>query len=228
MGFVYLLLALGCWTVWAVLSARMGGRFTPLNSLLWTGLISAVITVGGFLVHYRHLRLPSGADWWLLGVFCAANTLACFGYYAALKYLPGSLVLPLSHLYLVFGPVLLALLEKRALTWQQFIALCIMMGGVALFLAVSPANSCSQESKPSKTAALLARKMTQPSSMGLHQGTRPVAATLEPRSYADCLRSGPLRACRSGTSGGSRCRNSLARCDKWRRVACNLRVSGGV
>lgn len=61
-GFFYLLLATGCWTVWAVLSARLGGRLSPLNSLLWTGMISAAITVGGFLVHHRQVRLPSGAD----------------------------------------------------------------------------------------------------------------------------------------------------------------------
>lgn len=196
-GFVYLLLALGCWTVWAVLSARMGGRFTPLNSLLWTGLVSAVITVGGFLLHYRHLRLPSGNDWWLLGIFCAANTLACFGYYAALKYLPGSLVLPLSHLYLVFGPVLLALMEKRAFTWQQFVALSIMMGGVAMFLAVSPAT-CRSSALP-KAASKTASLGTDFFSSRTRTRVVAPALTYQPRSAADCWRSGPLRASRAAS-----------------------------
>ncbi len=137
-GFVYLLLALGCWTVWAVLSSRMGGRFSPLNSLLWTGLVSALITFGGLIIHHRQLRLPSTNDWWFIGIFCAANTVACFGYYAALRYLPGTLVLPLSHLYLVLGPVLIGVMERRVLTWQQFAALCLMMSGIVLFLATSP------------------------------------------------------------------------------------------
>src|SRR5437660_5376266 len=106
-GFLYLFVAVASWTVWAVLSARVGARCCPLNTLLWTGLVSAVITFGGFVVHFRQLRMPSGGDWWLMTLFCVANTLACFGYYAALRHLPGSLVLPLSHLYLVAGPVLL-------------------------------------------------------------------------------------------------------------------------
>jgi uncharacterized membrane protein len=207
-GFVYLLMALGCWTVWAVLSARMGGRFTPLNSLLWTGLVSGVITVGGFLLHFRHLRLPSGNDWWLLGIFCAANTLACFGYYAALKYLPGSLVLPLSHLYLVFGPVLLGLMEKRALTWQQFVALCIMMGGVAMFLAVSPAT-CRSSALP-KAASEIVRMETAFVPAPARTRVASPAFTFQPRSAADCWRSGPLRASRAASRSLRGRRNELA------------------
>jgi drug/metabolite transporter (DMT)-like permease len=141
---LYLLLALGCWTVWALLSAHLGGRFSPLNSLLWTGLISAAITVGGFVVHYQQLRCPSRGEWWLLAIFCVANTAACYGYYAALRHLPGSVVLPLSHLYLVIGPVLLAFQERRAMSWQQFVALCLVMGGLIFFLAASPGSTdCS-------------------------------------------------------------------------------------
>jgi drug/metabolite transporter (DMT)-like permease len=139
-GVCYLLLALGCWTVWAVLSARLGGRFSPLNSLLWTGLVSALITLGGFAIHFRQLRVPGKADWWLLAIFCGANTVACFGYYAALRHLPGSVVLPFSHLYLVIGPLVLAIRDRQALGWQQFAALCIIMGGVVLFLAAAPVS----------------------------------------------------------------------------------------
>lgn len=145
-GVIYLLLAIVCWTVWAVLSARLGGRFSPVNYLLWTGLISAVLTGGGFLFHFRHLRMPSTEDWWLMLIFCAANTIACFGYYGALKYLPGIVVLPVSHLYLVIGPLLIALMERRSLTWQQFGALCLVMAGIVLFLAVAP-NSNKGEAK---------------------------------------------------------------------------------
>ena len=195
MGFVYLLLALGCWTIWAVLSARLGGRFTPLNSLLWTGVVSAVITIGGFLVHHRHIRLPSGPDWWLLGIFCAANTLACFGYYAALRHMPGSVVLPLSHLYLVFGPVLLALLERKPMTWQQFVALCVMMGGVAMFLAVSPATNSCKADDPGGTVRSSHPRL-QPGLSSRSKRILPGVALVEPRSVADCLRSGPLRASR--------------------------------
>ena len=192
MGFVYLLLALGCWTVWAVLSARMGGRFSPLNSLLWTGVVSAIITIGGFLVHHRQVRFPTGGDWWLLGIFCGANTVACFGYYAALKYLPGSLVLPLSHLYLVFGPVLLALMERRAMTWQQFAALCVMMTGVALFLAVTPsAEKCPRAREESQQA-------TGTGCAGSSRKAWASSTVVTVRSGADCLRAGPMRSRNGG------------------------------
>jgi drug/metabolite transporter (DMT)-like permease len=139
-GVVYLMLALVSWTVWAVLSARLGCRLSPLNSLLWTGLASAVITFGGFLVHCRQLQVPTGKEWLLMGIFCAANTLACFGYYAALRHLPGSLVLPVSHLYLVFGPLLIGFLEKRGLSWVQLTSLCVIALGTMVFLAATPAT----------------------------------------------------------------------------------------
>jgi drug/metabolite transporter (DMT)-like permease len=151
-GFLYLLLALSGWTVWAVLSARMGARFSPLNSLLWTGLMSAIITGGGFLVHHRQLRLPTGGDWWLLAIFCTANTIACFGYYAALRHLPGMLVIPMSHLYLILGPLLLAILERRTLNWQQLAALGLVGGGVLLFLANAPASLPEEAGQPLVTA----------------------------------------------------------------------------
>lgn len=143
-GVLYLSLAAGCWTVWAVLSARLGGRISPLNTLLWTGLVSAIITCGGFLVHHQQLRLPSRNEWWLIAIFCAANTAACFGYYAALRHLPGCLVLPLSHLYLVLGPVLLAFMERRNLSWQQVAALCVVVAGVVLFMVASPESVACQ------------------------------------------------------------------------------------
>ena len=140
-GALYLMLALGCWTIWAVLSSRLCERLSPLNSLLWTGLISGIITVGGFVFHHQHLRMPTRAEWWLLGIFCVANALASFGYYAAMRHLPGSLVLPISHLYLVFGPVLLAICERRAMSWQQIGALGVVTVGVVFFLACSPNSS---------------------------------------------------------------------------------------
>jgi drug/metabolite transporter (DMT)-like permease len=140
-GALYLILAVGCWTVWAVLSVRLCARLSPLNSLLWTGLVSAAITVGGFVVHHQQLRMPSRTEWWLLGGFCVANTVASFGYYAALRHLPGCLVLPVSHLYLVLGPVLLAFSERQSMTWQQFGALCLVAVGVVLFLAASPGTA---------------------------------------------------------------------------------------
>jgi len=191
LGFVYLFVALGGWTVWAVLSAKMGSRACPLNTLLWTGLVSAFITVGGFVVHFRQLRMPSTNDWWLMGVFCAANAVACFGYFAALRHLPGSLVLPLSHLYLIVGPLLLAFWERRPLNWQQFLALCITTGGVVMFLSVS---SHSKQQDPKTESAI------QPHERLL----RPVNPALSllnprPRSAADILRSGPLRARRYTT-----------------------------
>ena len=139
-GALYLMLALGCWTVWAVFSSRLGARFSPLNSLLWTGLVSAAITFGGFVVHHQQLRMPSRTEWWLLGIFCVANALASFGYYAALRHLPGCLVLPVSHLYLVFGPLLLAISERRAMSWQQIGALGVVTLGVVLFLACGPSG----------------------------------------------------------------------------------------
>lgn len=144
-GVVYLLLALSCWTVWAVLSARMGARLSPLNTLLWTGFVSALITAGGFAVHHRQLRLPSGNEWWLMALFCAANTAACLGYYGALRHLPGGLVLPVSHLYLVLGPVFIAFLERRAMSWQQFGALALVMIGLCWFLAATPSSSPNRE-----------------------------------------------------------------------------------
>ncbi len=140
-GALYLMLALGCWTLWAVLSVRLCSRLSPLNSLLWTGLVSAAITMGGFMVHHQQLRLPSRIEWWLLVGFCVTNAIASFGYYAALRHLPGCLVLPVSHLYLVFGPVLLAFSERRGMSWPQFGALCLVALGVVLFLAASPGTS---------------------------------------------------------------------------------------
>ncbi len=148
-GVLYLLLALGCWTIWVVLSAWLCGRFSPLNNVLWTGFVSAAITLGGFIVHHRQLRIPSGGEWWLLAIFCIANILASIGYYGAMQYLPGSLVLPLSHLYLVIGPVLLGLMEKRALTWMQYAALLVIIAGMVLFLAASPGQETeTRNSKP--------------------------------------------------------------------------------
>lgn len=140
-GALYLMLALGCWTVWAVLSSRLCERLSPLNSLLWTGLVSAVITFGGFVVHHHQLRMPTRGEWWLLAIFCLANAVASFGYYAAMRHLPGCLVLPVSHLYLVFGPVLLAISERRAMSWQQIGALGVVTLGVVLFLASGPTSA---------------------------------------------------------------------------------------
>lgn len=140
LGIIYLSIALGCWTVWAVLSARLGCKFSPLNSLLWTGLVYAAITFGGFVVHHRQLRMPCGNDWWLLGIFCIASTAASLGYYAAMHHLPSTIVLPLSHLYLVLGPVLLAVLERRSMTWAQLSALGLIIFGVLFFLAVTPSE----------------------------------------------------------------------------------------
>ncbi|HWI59717.1 MAG TPA: DMT family transporter [Bacillota bacterium] len=150
-GVLYLLMALGCWTVWAVLSTRLGLRFSPLNSILWTGVVYAAITAGGFVIHHRQVRLPSGNEWWLLAIFCVASTLASFAYYAALRHLPGTLVLPLSHLYLVFGPLLIALLERRAMTGQQLGSLCLVVVGMVLFLAASPETG--RRSSPQSVSA---------------------------------------------------------------------------
>jgi drug/metabolite transporter (DMT)-like permease len=157
-GALYLMLALGCWTIWAVLSSRLCARLSPLNSLLWTGLVSAVITCGGFVVHHHQLRLPTREEWWLLTIFCVANAIACFGYYAAMRHLPGCLVLPVSHLYLVFGPVLLAISERRAISWQQIGALGIVTVGVVLFLAC-PGGSAPA---PAEAATAEATQATLP------------------------------------------------------------------
>lgn len=161
-GVFYLLLALGFWTVWAVLSARFCDRFSPLNNLLWTGLISAAITVGGFLVHHKRVQIPTAGDWWVLGAFCVANVIASFGYYAALRYLPCSLVLPVSHLYLVLGPLLLAVMERQSLTWQQIGALGMVTAGLFLFLTAAPAqHAVSREGIPSSPAVHVLQSQTK-------------------------------------------------------------------
>jgi len=64
-------------------------------------------------VHHRQLWDRSGGECWLLAVFRIANSLASLGHYGALPRLPAALVHPLSHLDPVFGPALLAIMERR-------------------------------------------------------------------------------------------------------------------
>jgi hypothetical protein len=80
--------------------------------------------------------------------------LAGLGYYGALRHLPGKVVLPVSHLYLVFGPLLIALLERRALNWQQFAALCLAMTGLFFFVLVSPEQAPKPALEPARPGAV--------------------------------------------------------------------------
>jgi drug/metabolite transporter (DMT)-like permease len=148
MGIRCILIAVAGWTLWCLASERLGNRFSPIENIFWSGVLSAI----GLILHFRDIHLPDTKGWCWLTTMCVTATIGSFAFFAAYRYLKPTAVVPLTHLYPVVTPLVLWVQNPRSIDFRQMAGLIVCMIGLLIFIV--PARNDS----PAKATLELAAK----------------------------------------------------------------------